>query len=95
MEMLAFVIGSSLPLTVLVFAGSYFGIWKRSGTRLPWIQVLGLFVMLWIVTAALSLLVGVTLPGEDVARLWIPLVVGIVIGRTVIGWISKTKMAAE
>ena len=90
--MFAFIVGSSLPLTVLAFAGSYWGIWKRSSEKLPVRKAFGLFLILWVVMAALWLLASVLLPKDSVLNLWGPLIIGATIGRTLRDWLAEAEM---
>lgn len=95
MEMFAYLAGSSLPLAFLVFVGSYFGIGKEIKTKLPFKETVSLFVLLWIITAGLWFMFRVVLVGQNelirstVGNLLGPLVVGIIIGRTLVSWRRK------
>ena len=89
MEMFAVLAGSSLPLAVMVFVGSYFGIWKRNTTKLLFRQAISLFLLLWVITAGLWLFFYFILIGQDepipaAGKLWGPLIIGIIIGRRLV-----------
>ncbi|MGE3482270.1 MAG: hypothetical protein AB7K73_12755 [Gammaproteobacteria bacterium] len=97
METIAFLVGSSLPMAVLVFVGSYVGIWKRNQIKLPFWDKIGLFFALWLISAGLWLLFRIILSGQDevirstVGNLWGPLVVGIIVGRSLVSWRRKVR----
>jgi len=88
-------VGSSLPLALLIFAGSYFGIWKKNTIRLPRGEAIALFFILWAVTMGLLLVFRALLINQDeltrstVGNLWGPLLVGIIIGRRLVSWRRK------
>ena len=83
---------SALPLTVLVFVGSYFGIWKRQPIKVPGLEVLGLFFALWAITAILLALFRAMLSDQDevirsaIGNLWGPLILGVIAGRSLMQW---------
>lgn len=92
MEMFQYYAGATLPMALLVFAGSYFGIWKKNEVKLPPNEVIGLFVFIWVLSAALMLAFHLALANQDeltrttIGNLWGPLIVGVIIGRNVADW---------
>ena len=93
--MIAYIIGSSFPLALFIFAGSYFGIWKKNLVKLPRIEAVSLFFILWVITGLLLLIFRVLLASQDqltrstIGNLWGPLIVGIIIGRALTSWRRK------
>jgi hypothetical protein len=89
---LALILGGSLPMGVLIFVGSYFGIWRKNTVKLPWGEVIGIFIGSWVLAIVLQLGFQVILSGQDpqfrqvFGGLWGPLVVGILIGRKFTSW---------
>ena len=96
MKMFAYLAGTTLPLAVMVYVGSYFGIWKRNTVRLPLFEAVGIFFLMWLITAGLILTFRVLLAEQDeltrstVGGLWGPLIVGILIGRTLVSLRRKS-----
>jgi len=97
MEMISYYAGTTLPMALLVFVGSYFGIWKKNEIKLPPNEVIGLFVLLWILSAILTVGFHLALAGQDeltrstVGNLWGPLIVGVIIGRNIADWRRKVN----
>jgi len=92
MELIAYYAGFTFPIALLVFVGSYFGIWKKTEARLPAGEVAALFFFLWVVTALLMLGFRLALGGQGAAAvdLWGPLVAGVIIGRSLVDWRRRT-----
>lgn len=92
MNNIAVMLGGSLPMGVLIFVGSYFGIWRKNTVKLPWGEVFGIFVGAWVLAIVLLLLFQLILAGQDaqlrqdIGGLWGPLVVGVLIGRKFTAW---------
>jgi len=92
MEIVAYLAGSTLPMALLVFVGSYPGIWKRSEHKLPAKEAVILFFALWVISAVLIIGFKIILAGQDeltqytIDTLWGPLIVGIIIGRSIANW---------
>ena len=89
METFAYLASSTLPMALLVFAGSYFGIWKRNEHKLPAKEAVILFFVLWVISAILIITFKLLLAGQDeltqstIGNLWGPLILGIIIGRNI------------
>jgi len=85
----------AFPLALFIFAGSYFGIWKKNLVKLPRIEAVSLFFILWVITGLLLLIFRVLLASQDqltrstIGNLWGPLIVGIIIGRALTSWRRK------
>jgi len=103
-EMVTYYAGATLPMALLVFAGSYFGIWKKNKVKLPLSEVIALFAFLWVLSALLIIGFSFILAGQDeltrstIGNLWGPLVVGVLVGRSVADWrrrinAQKSKVA--
>ena len=96
METIAYLIGSSLPMGLFIFAGSYFGIWKRRESKLPFKEAILIFIGLWVLALLLIIAFRALLSGQDeliqstVGGLWGPLIVGIIIGRNIVDKRHKT-----
>ena len=94
----AYFAGSAFPMAVLVFVGSYFGIWKRNEHKLPAKETIILFFVLWLISAILVIVFKVSLSGQDeatqatIGNLWGPLIVGIIIGRNIADWRRKVNL---
>lgn len=100
MQYVAMILGGSLPMGLLIFVGSYFGIWRKNTVKLPWGDVFGIFIGAWMLAAVLLIAFQVMLSGQDqeirqvVGTLWGPLIVGVLIGRKFTSWRrEKIKMA--
>ena len=97
METFAYFAGSTFPMAVLVFVGSYFGIWKRNKHKLPAKETIILFFVLWLISGILLIVFKIVLSGQDeltqstIGNLWGPLVVGIIIGRNITDWRRKVN----
>ncbi|BCO31166.1 hypothetical protein TspCOW1_12690 [Thiohalobacter sp. COW1] len=97
METFAYLASSTLPMAVLAFVGSYFGIWKRNEHKLPASEAIILFFVLWVISAILIILFKIMLAGQGeltqstVGNLWGPLIVGIIIGRIIADWRRKVN----
>jgi len=97
MDIIAYYIGSSLPITILIFIGSYFGLWKRRSTKLSFKETLVIFLSFWILSVLLIILFDIILAGQDelikstIGNLWGPLIVGISIGRNIVEWRHKKR----
>jgi len=97
MEMIAEQIGFTFALALAVFVGSYFGVFRRNKTKLPVKDLLGLFFLLWLISAVLFFLFifSALLSGLDQAAmpegiyLLGPLIFGILIGRKLVSWRRK------
>lgn len=90
MNTILHVAASSLPMALLIFVGSYFGIWKRRESKLPFKEAILIFIGLWILTTILIIAFRILLSGQDeliqstVGSLWGPLIVGVIIGRNIV-----------
>jgi len=90
MEAIAYIIGSSLPMGLFIFVGSYFGIWKRRESKLPLKESILIFIGLWVLALVLIITFRILLSGQDeliqstVGGLWGPLIVGVIIGRSIV-----------
>jgi len=97
MENISYLVGSTLPMALLVFVGSYFGLWKRNEYTLPAKEAVVLFFALWIISAILVIAFKIIFSSLDeltqstVGNLWGPLIVGIIIGRTIVSWRRKVN----
>ena len=97
MEMIAYIAGSSLPMALLIFVGSYFGIWKRRKHKLPIKESIILFFVFWLLAVMLIIAFKVLLSGQDeltqstIGNLWGPLIVGIIVGRYIVEWRHKVN----
>ena len=98
MDALAEQIGFTLSLGLMVFVGSYFGIFKRNKTKLPGGELVGLFLFLWLLSAGLLMLFGAllsTLDQESMPEgmnLLGPLIVGILVGRKIVSWRRQIRV---
>ena len=96
MEAIAYIIGSSLPMGIFIFVGSYFGMWKRRESKLPFKETIFIFIGLWILAIILIIAFRILLSDQDeliqstVGGLWGPLIVGIIIGRNIVDKRHKT-----
>ncbi len=87
---------SSLPMALLIFVGSYFGIWKKRESKLPFKETILIFIGLWILATILIIVFKILLSNQDeliqstVGDLWGPLIVGVIIGRNVVDKRHKT-----
>ena len=84
--------GYTFPIAAFIFAGSYFGIWKRIEQKLPTNETIILFFVIWVISATLIFVFKILLEGQvkltqssDVNLLW-TIIIGIIIGRNIIGW---------
>lgn len=98
MELIFFAFGAAVPLALLAFVGSYFGIWKRRSVTLSLPQKLQLFLGLWVLSGLLSLVFGAVLRGQDpsilsAGMLWGPLVVSVILGRMYVNRYKKQPLA--
>ena len=97
MDYLAAIIGGSLPLGLLIFVGSYFGIWRKNPIKLPRLEAFSIFLGAWILAAILIIIFRILLNDQDpeiqqlVGTLWGPLVIGVIIGRKVTAWRRKRQ----
>ena len=97
MEAIAYVVGSSLPMGLLIFVGSYFGLWKKREKKLPLSETAIMFVACWVLAIILIIAFRVLLSGQDeltqstVGNLWGPLIVGIIIARNLVDKRLKTN----
>lgn len=97
METFVYLVGSSLPMALLLFVGSYFGLWKRNEKKLPAKEAVILFFALWLIAAILIIAFNIILAGQDeltrstIGNLWGPLILGIIIGRTIASWLRKVN----
>ena len=96
MEAIAYIIGSSLPMGIFIFVGSYFGMWKRRESKLPFKETIFIFIGLWILAIILIIAFRILLSDQDeliqstVGGLWGPLIVAIIIGRNILDKRHKT-----
>jgi TRAP-type C4-dicarboxylate transport system permease large subunit len=97
MDAIAYIVGSSLPMALLVFVGSYFGLWKRREKKLPLSEAVIMFFLCWALVTVLIIAFRVLLSGQDeltqstVGNLWGPLIVGIMICRNLVERRLKTS----
>jgi len=94
----AMLLGSAVPLTLLVFAGTFWGVWKRSYVKLPIHESILIFLSLWAISILLKAIFSAALINTDevirstVSNLWGPLILGIAIGRALVKWRQKKKL---
>lgn len=90
MEEIAYFIGSAFPMGLLIFVGSYFGLWKRRKSKLPFKETVILFFSFWVLSAILIVIFKLLLANQDeliqstIGNLWGPLIAGIIIGRNIV-----------
>jgi len=96
METIAYIVGSSLPMALLIFVGSYFGLWKKREKKLPLNETAIMFIACWVLATILIISFKLLLSEQDeliqttVGNLWGPLIVGITIARNLVDKRLKT-----
>ncbi|WP_405237541.1 hypothetical protein [Lentisalinibacter orientalis] len=84
---LAAALGMSLPISVLAFAGAYWGILRRRDQKLPAFTAVVVFLLLWMLLTAWQITISLTplsepsSPWAPIVDLWLPLALGVVVGR--------------
>ena len=95
---LSYYAGATLPMALLAFAGSYFGIWKKRTVKLSRDELTWLFMFLWTLTAFITFAAHILLSGYDettrstIANYLAPLIIGVIAGREVVAWRKAVRL---
>lgn len=90
MEPFSYLVGYTFFIGFMVFVGSYFGIFKKKTHKLPRVELVGLFFVLWALSAALLFMFRAASSSLGLAGLpesvdlFITLAGGIYIGRKMV-----------
>lgn len=99
MEYLILKISSALPMALLIWVGTKYGVAKSHGSKPPKLPInesIAIFLTLWLLAAILVtafhfLLSGMSKEDQLVPELLVPLIVGIAAGIYIVEWRQKVN----
>jgi len=94
-DVIAVILGGSLLPAILVYVGSYVGIFKKTNRQLPFGEKTALFIFFWILCAIVQIILRAKFQLVEGDALWATIILGIVIGRPIVSWRSAVYKSKQ